>query len=79
MKVYNLPLVQVLSICNILRIKFITSEDNYVQANAVCIWCNHRIYIGLQYKDVPQDVRAYFLTPQNYERYVNEVEGLAVS
>lgn len=78
MKINQLSLIQVLAILNQHGMFYYTNEDNYVNANWVCIWCKHRIYIGLKYLDVPEQKRAYFLSPQNYEKYVTIVEGLAI-
>lgn len=76
MKPQELALVQVLRICNVLHIRYVTNKDNYVLASSVCIWCEYKYYVGMQHKNVPEDLQAYFLTPQDYKRYVHELEGL---
>lgn len=55
------------------------TDDKWVNANWVCIWCRTSLYIGRRYKDVPEDLRAYFISPQQYGEYMqlckNFIEG----
>ena len=55
------------------------TDDNYINSSWVCLWCKSSLYIGYQYKDIPEDLRAYFISPQQYGEYVqickNFIEG----
>lgn len=59
----------------VIRITFLgkmcvrTSSDNYINANWICIWCTTKIWIGCSYNDIPTDLKAYFLSPQQFEEY----------
>lgn len=46
------------------------TDENYINATWICIWCRTRLYIGHQYKDVPEDLNAYFIAPQQYGEYM---------
>ena len=46
-----------------------TSKDNYICANWICVWCSSSIWIGMSYLDIPPDVFAYFLSPQQFEEF----------
>lgn len=58
----------------VIRITFINKmtvyhKERFVDARWICIWCKIRMYIGQPYKNVPEDLNAYFLSPQQYEEY----------
>ena len=44
-------------------------EERYVNAHWICAWCKITMYIGEPYRKVPEDLRAYFLSPQQFEEY----------
>lgn len=49
------------------KMTVIGPDDNYPNSAWLCAWCKHKVYIGLPYRQVPQDLRAWFLSPQQYE------------
>lgn len=78
MSIDKLSLEQVIAICNIHHIYFYINTDNYIPGDVICIWCKHRIYIGLPYNRIPEDLQTYFLLPRDYRRYVKIVEELTI-
>lgn len=52
-----------------------TSMDNYIHANWKCVWCASSIWIGMRYVEIPSDVFAYFLSPQQYEEFANKLKN----
>jgi hypothetical protein len=44
-------------------------EERHVDARWVCAWCKITMYIGEPYRNVPEDLRAWFLTPQQFEEF----------
>lgn len=45
-------------------------RGNYIDSKMICVWCRISLYIGHQYKDVPEDLNAYFIAPQQYSEYM---------
>lgn len=42
-------------------------DDNYPNGSWICAWCKVRVFIGAPYRMVPKDLRAWFLSPQQFE------------
>ena len=55
------------------------NTSNYLDARWICVWCHVRHYIGMPYSKMPEDVRAYFLSPQQYKEYEQIIENLKES
>ena len=49
-------------------------EDNYINGAYICAWCRHKIYIGEPYKKVPEDLRAWFMPPRQFEELRKIIE-----
>lgn len=52
-----------------------TSEQNYIPGWWICVWCASSVWIGKEAYCVPDDLYAYFLSPQQYEELQKELEG----
>lgn len=57
------------------KMTVIGPEDNYPNGAWLCAWCKSKIYIGLPYRLVPTDLRAWFLSPQQYEELEQILQG----
>lgn len=44
-------------------------KTRYVNGQWVCVWCKYKVWIGEPYKKVPDDLRAWFLSPQQFEEF----------
>lgn len=55
------------------------NTSNYLDARWICVWCHVRHYIGMPYLKMPEDVRAYFLSPQQFKEYKQIIENLKES
>lgn len=79
MDIQDFTLQQVLGLLNIHKLYFYKTGDNYIPVDVVCVWCKYKIYIGLPYNRIPENIRAYFLAPQDYRKYVEITEELAIN
>ena len=65
-----MQLREIMRITSTNKISIFRNDSNYANGNGICVWCRISLYIGHQYKDVPEDLRAYFVSPQQYGEYV---------
>ena len=78
----NLDIVRKVSFRQMVKITFVeklnvmVTEDNYICAQWICIYCKHRAWIGKRYKDIPEDLHSYFVSPQDFDRYYKVCEEL---
>lgn len=54
-------------------------EDNFLDARWVCAWSVVSLWIGHRANDVPDRVRSYFLSPQQYEEYEKIIKNMGGS
>lgn len=56
------------------KMTLMSSRERFIHSDWICVWCQYNMYIGLSYIKVPEDLRAEFLSPQQYEEYVKIIE-----
>lgn len=71
MNIKKIAFREVIKIAFDKKMTMMTSEDNYIHGWWICCWCASSIWIGKRYIEIPTDVFAYFLSPQQYEELVN--------
>ena len=65
--IHNISFVEFVRITFDNKMTVMGPDDNYINGSWVCGWCQHRVFIGVQHSMVPEDLRAWFLSPQQYE------------